>query len=97
MTYLNYSRLLDSRAGTPQNTSRKSPAIETQVQSHQNQRENQSGGGNKEKPNQTQRNNQRNNNQQRERRDSGRNDVQENKGGYRVLKHFLLQKHALYF
>lgn len=51
---------------------------------NQNQRENQSGGG-KDKPHQNQRNNQRNNNQQqRERRDSGRNEAQENKG-YRVI------------
>lgn len=56
------------------------------IQTNQN-RENQSNSGNKEKPHQNQRNNQRNNNQQqqqRERRDSGRNEAQENKGGYRV-------------
>jgi len=75
----------DSRSGTPQNTSRKSPVNESSAQANQSQRENQSSGGNKEKPHQNQRNNlQRNNNQQqRERRDSGRNEVQENKGGYR--------------
>lgn len=53
------------------------------IQTREN-RENQSGGANKER---NQRNNQRNNNQQqqqRERRDSGRNELQENKGGYRV-------------
>lgn len=81
---------LDSRSGTPQNVSRKSPTSDMGIQTNQN-RENQSGSG-KDKPHQNQRNNQRNNNnnqqqqqqQQRERRDSGRNEALENKGGYRV-------------
>lgn len=54
------------------------------VQTREN-RDNQAGGANKERNQRN--NNQRNNNQQqqqRERRDSGRNEVQENKGGYRV-------------
>ncbi|CRK92681.1 CLUMA_CG006315, isoform A [Clunio marinus] len=71
----------DSRTGTPQNLPRKSPTAETSVQTNQNQRDNQS--GNKDKPHQqNQKNNQRNNNQY-ERRDSGRNEGQENKGNYR--------------
>ena len=84
--------ILDSRSGTPQNTSRKSPVNDSSAQANQSQRENQSGGGNKEKPHQTQRNNnQRNNNQQqREHRDSGRNELQENKGGYRVRQYLYL-------
>lgn len=75
---LPFCAILDSRSGTPQNA-RKSPTSDMGIQN----RENQSGGANKER---NQRNNQRNNNQQqqRERRDSGRNELQENKGGFRV-------------
>lgn len=77
------SYFLDSRSGTPQHMSRKSPTSDMGVQTNQNQRGGEGqAGGNKDKP---QRNNQRNNpQQQRERRDSARNEGQENKGGYRV-------------
>jgi hypothetical protein len=70
--------LLDSRSGTPQNlSSRKSPTSDMG-----NQRGDGQGGKDKPQRNQQQRNN---NQQQRERRDSGRNEGQENnKGGYRV-------------
>jgi len=73
----------NSRSGTP---IIKSPVHDSSNQNNQSQRENQSGGNKDKSHQQNQRNNnQRNSNpQQRERRDSGRNEAQQdNKGGYR--------------